>query len=952
MASRVQTFRALYNFTAEESDELDLQAGDLIDVSTMHDGAWGVGTSRRTQKEGSFPWSYVEKMKTQQLHRFEPVQVTVPTIDWHTQEFIWGDGIAGEARQCTVCGFTCHKQSEFFVANNSASECIPTRNIVRPSSRPIRDWTVEDVHLFLVATKLAEYARLFLDKRITGEKLCSLNHKKLQSLGVEDTSHRAMVMACIEEALGRGTKLTETSFSARCALVRGEKLDNIEVMDTAPLTVAGDIYLVVKSHKFKVKSFANLAWCDYSRKLLFGLARQGLQCTECGYTVSRQFLYHVPSCQPETAKIDLGPPPPGTSTGHLFGVPFQTQMTGEAPTIVQQCVSAIESGKGMKTSHLYDSLGFVTKARALQAELLVNPGYDLSAEDPHVVAALLTRYLAELPEPIVPTSLYDRFIAGAALPTEDEQIAELDRMTPQLPPDSQKALAFILAHLGRVLVNYKSTKMDVHALGVVFGPLLLRPPALQMAKAATDYELQVVAVKLLIAKCKLGGSPSGEAPPLKPRKSVRGSKKGAAPAQSNYENVVLPRQPSMAQRPKPPLPSRAAARPRALSTTQPLAEMQAEPWFAGNMNRPEAEAALAPLVDGSFLVRASQTRAGYTLTVKFREIRHIVIVAKGGKFGFSEPLTFTSVAELVRHFEKQSLSYYNAELETRLAFPFKVAPVASGADYDYDDGPDDDIYVSYVSDLKKSLARQHRNYRHDGNMYMRSAHFDKQMKDLEKSLKAQQSIITMLSEQLFLNESVQQQCEPGFADVLAQQYTKIQTLYQEAKQGERQLTSKLEEVANEDRAFQEKLNAQEEAEAASQMVPQPPPVDGFRKANFELASASESLVPNIKTSTYYVGLMSRTDAAQYLQRVPDGTYLIRRADRPRNPYTLDVSYRGSIKHIQIIFDGIRFGLADPPAFASLDSMRDYYTKEELSASIQIKLQKGVRELCQVNVTQA
>ena len=37
--SEVKTFRALYNFEAQEDDELDMQAGDLIDVYVVHEGS-------------------------------------------------------------------------------------------------------------------------------------------------------------------------------------------------------------------------------------------------------------------------------------------------------------------------------------------------------------------------------------------------------------------------------------------------------------------------------------------------------------------------------------------------------------------------------------------------------------------------------------------------------------------------------------------------------------------------------------------------------------------------------------------------------------------------------------------------------------------------------------------------------------------------------------------------
>ena len=54
-------------------------------------------------------------------------------------------------------------------------------------------------------TNMFDYALLFLQKSVTGSKLRQLNHKKLQSLGVDDTLHRKMIMACIEEVLGLTT---------------------------------------------------------------------------------------------------------------------------------------------------------------------------------------------------------------------------------------------------------------------------------------------------------------------------------------------------------------------------------------------------------------------------------------------------------------------------------------------------------------------------------------------------------------------------------------------------------------------------------------------------------------------------------------------------------------------------------------------------------------------------
>lgn len=40
-----------------------------------------------------------------------------------------------------------------------------------------------------------------------------------------------------------------------------------------------------------------------------------------------------------------------------------------------------------------------------------------------------------------------------------------------------------------------------------------------------------------------------------------------------------------------------------------------------------------------------------------------------GRFGFSEPLTFSSVVELISHHRHQSLAQYNPKLDVQLLFP-------------------------------------------------------------------------------------------------------------------------------------------------------------------------------------------------------------------------------------------------------------------------------------------
>jgi len=47
----------------------------------------------------------------------------------------------------------------------------------------------------------------------------------------------------------------------------------------------------------------------------------------------------------------------------------------------------------------------------------------------------------------------------------------------------------------------------------------------------------------------------------------------------------------------------------------------------------------------------------------------IKILHENGKFGFVEPLTFTSVVELVNHYQRHSLAQYNESLDIVLRYP-------------------------------------------------------------------------------------------------------------------------------------------------------------------------------------------------------------------------------------------------------------------------------------------
>jgi len=47
----------------------------------------------------------------------------------------------------------------------------------------------------------------------------------------------------------------------------------------------------------------------------------------------------------------------------------------------------------------------------------------------------------------------------------------------------------------------------------------------------------------------------------------------------------------------------------------------------------------------------------------------IKIFHREGKYGFSDPLTFSSVVELINHYRHESLAQYNPKLDVKLLYP-------------------------------------------------------------------------------------------------------------------------------------------------------------------------------------------------------------------------------------------------------------------------------------------
>ncbi|XP_068939274.1 proto-oncogene vav [Petaurus breviceps papuanus] len=105
----------------------------------------------------------------------------------------------------------------------------------------------------------------------------------------------------------------------------------------------------------------------------------------------------------------------------------------------------------------------------------------------------------------------------------------------------------------------------------------------------------------------------------------------------------------------------------------PPQDLSVHLWYAGPMERAEAENILTDRSDGTFLVRQRvKDSAEFAISIKFNvEVKHIKITTGEGLYRITEKKAFRGLVELVEFYRQNSLKDCFKSLDLTLQFPFK-----------------------------------------------------------------------------------------------------------------------------------------------------------------------------------------------------------------------------------------------------------------------------------------